>query len=239
MDKSHILNEIRRTAEANGGVPLGRARFLEHTGIRETDWAGKYWLKWSDAVAEAGFTPNTMQRAYEDDAILESLALFVREIGHYPVFNELVMKRRLDPSFPSHGTFARLGKKGEIAARLAVWCDEIGGWDDVLALCLPIAEKASPQHDEDETPSAPDGYVYLMKSGRYYKIGRTNSVGRREYELGIQLPEPLSVVHTIATDDPAGIETYWHERFATRRKNGEWFELRREDVTAFRRRKFQ
>jgi hypothetical protein len=33
------------------------------------------------------------------------------------------------------------------------------------------------------------GSVYLVKSGPYYKIGSTNAVGRREYELAIQLPE--------------------------------------------------
>jgi hypothetical protein len=27
------------------------------------------------------------------------------------------------------------------------------------------------------------GFVYLMKSGKHYKIGRSNAVGRREYEL--------------------------------------------------------
>jgi len=52
------------------------------------------------------------------------------------------------------------------------------------------------------------GIVYLIKSGRFYKIGRSNSIGRREYDLGIQLPERAKTIHVIRTDDPTGIEAY-------------------------------
>ena len=38
MKKAHILDEIRRTAETNRGVPLGSARFEAETGIKQTDW---------------------------------------------------------------------------------------------------------------------------------------------------------------------------------------------------------
>ena len=52
MEKQHIIDEIKRTAEKNGGVPLGKRRFFSETGIAESDWYGKYWVKWSDAVGK-------------------------------------------------------------------------------------------------------------------------------------------------------------------------------------------
>jgi len=63
VTKSQIIEEIQRCAEVNGGAPPGRARFETMTGIRQTDWIGRYWVRWSDAVIEAGFPPNAMQGA--------------------------------------------------------------------------------------------------------------------------------------------------------------------------------
>ena len=79
------------------------------------------------------------------------------------------------------------------------------------------------------------GFVYLLKCGKFYKIGKTNTAGRREYELAVQLPEKFKTVHVIRTDDPSGIEAYWHKRFETKRRNGEWFDLDALDVAAFKR----
>lgn len=76
-----------------------------------------------------------------------------------------------------------------------------------------------------------------MKSGHHYKIGRSNAPGRRAYELAIQLPERLEMVHVIRTDDTIGIERYWHQRYEAKRLNGEWFALSKGDVAAFKRRK--
>lgn len=237
VTKNHILDEIRRTAKENGGMPLGTRRFYAETGIKQSDWIGKHWARWNDAVREAGFEPNALQAAFEDDLLLERLALLTRELGRFPSRPELRLRARSDASFPDSKTFERLGRKAELAARLARYCEARPGYQDVAALAKTVAF-AAPPLEAAPTGSLEFGYVYLIKAGRHYKIGRSNAVGRRERELAIQLPERAILVHSIKSDDPPGIEYYWHRRFQDKRGNGEWFALSQEDVAAFRRRKF-
>ena len=52
--------------------------------------------------------------------------------------------------------------------------------------------------------------------------------------MRLQLPEKVKPIHYIEADDPAGVETYWHNRFAAKRKEGEWFALTPDDVRAFK-----
>ena len=40
-------------------MPPGKIAFCSEAGIKETDWSGKLRARWSDAVAEAGYTPQT------------------------------------------------------------------------------------------------------------------------------------------------------------------------------------
>lgn len=241
MDKDFILSEIKRTAEQNGGVPLGYTRFAKLTGIKRTDWYGKYWSRWGDALTQAGYTPNTLQLPYDERSLLQPLALLVRELGRIPAEGELRIKARHDKTFPSHTVFRRFGTKVERARKILDHCAEKAGFDDVAAICQSViaedGRKEAPR--ETEPNSEPQlGFVYLARMGKYYKIGHTGSLGRRQYELALQLPEKLTLVHSISTDDPAGIETYWHKRFEQKRTNGEWFELSAQDVRAFKRRTF-
>jgi hypothetical protein len=236
VEKEHILLEIRRTAAENGGVALGRQRFSAETGIRDSDWRGRYWARWSEACAEAGFAPNKLTGALDESFLLEKLVALAREVGHVPVFAELRLQGTRDPNFPNDKTFSsRFGSKQQIVQRLARFCEE-RGYSDVLQMCSPGPSAAAARSAPASEPTF--GFVYLLRYGRHYKIGRSNSVGRRERELAIQLPERTKLIHAIKTDDPEGIEHYWHRRFESKRGNGEWFELTPQDIAAFRRRKF-
>lgn len=240
MTKTHILDEIRRTAAENGGSPLGGARFEAETGIKTSDWFAIHWARWGDALREAGFEPNQLQGAYDKQHLLQKFAELALELGRIPVRGDLGLKRRRDPGFPSWNTFERLGTKLEIIRQLAEFCRSAKGFDAVVVWCDERLQQSESVGEVEATKLDNIGYVYLLKHGtrREYKIGRTNNALRREGEIGVELPEKAQPVHVIKTDDPAGIESYWHKRFAEKRKNGEWFELNTADVVAFKRRKF-
>jgi hypothetical protein len=71
MNKEQIISEIQRTAKTNRGTVLGWRRFEAETGIRYHDWYGQFWTRWSDAVRKAGFEPNRMSEAFDDEFLLK------------------------------------------------------------------------------------------------------------------------------------------------------------------------
>ncbi len=236
MNKQDIIDEIRRTAEMNQGRPLGKDGVAAETGIQFSDWYGKFWARWGDALIEAVYSPNKSQTAYPDELVIEKLVAFIREIGKFPVAGELRLKARQDREFPSHNVFSRVGKKSELARKVIEYCEYRGGLDDVIEICESIAV-AENRNLTTSQENITIGFVYHMKSDKYYKIGKSSSVERRNYELGIKLLEDIEIIHQIKTDDPQGIENYWHSRFQDKRKRGEGFALSSRDVKAFKKRK--
>ena len=122
MDKQHIIDEIRRTARANKGVALGWRRFETETGIKYSDWYGKFWTRWGDAVREAGLQANRMGEPFADEVLLEKLINLTRQLGRVPVQGDVLMARRKDPAFPSEKVFRRFGSKPQRATRVIAYC---------------------------------------------------------------------------------------------------------------------
>ncbi len=231
--KQDIIDAIRQTAKENSGKPLGQDRFEKETGIKPYDW-GKYWARFGDAQKEAGFVPNQLQGAYPDEFLIEKTIGLARKLSKFPTDREIQVAKSGDIEFPNKNVFYRLGTKKQFAARVMDYCKGKGDYNDIVELCEPILGKSKQAEHTDE-PSSGVGDVYLFKSGRYYKIGKTIDTVRRGSELRIQLPEQSKMIHTIKTDDPSGIEAYWHRRFETKRMNGEWFDLTSADIKAFKR----
>ena len=222
MDKQQLVAEIKRLALENGGRAPGRQAFEAATGVKMSEWYPHIWLRWGDALAEAGYAPNVLQEKMTDDALLEKYIAFTRQMGRFPVEGEIRRKAREDASFPSHSVFARFGGKEKLLEAVETHCRKAGGFEEVLELCerrktTSTQTKTRVRKAESKIPTE---LVYPMKSGRHYKIGRTNSVGRRRSELAIKIPVPPTTVRSIETDDPIGVEAYWHKRFPEQTRRG-------------------
>lgn len=111
------------------------------------------------------------------------------------------------------------------------------GFDDVVNVCNSVigASNNKDESTEDNRDNEKHGWVYMFKLGRYYKVGRSKDTGRRYRELSVQFPDELEHRHKIETDDPSGLEAYWHNRFMLKHKKGDFFNLDLSDVKAFKR----
>lgn len=153
MNKQHIISEIKRTALSNDGKPLGVARFGQVTGIKECDWLGKYWARWSDAVEEAGSAPNQMTGAHSDDDLLKPLIQFIRGLGYFPTKYEQRLRRKADKSYPPSDCIGRRwGRKSQVAARVIEYCTTHNDYENVIRICAPIAStvKKIPENTKEQ-----------------------------------------------------------------------------------------
>jgi len=231
--KEEIINEIKRTAKENGDKPLGATSFRNETGIRSWDW-GRYWPKYGDALIDAGFTPNLPWTKYPEGALEEKMVLIIRKLGKYPTITEMRIENIDNPDFPYNAIKKR--KRGFVRD-LTRYCEKKSGHDDILEICKPILEKLNEteKEDVDNNSNSILGEVYLYKRGKYYKLGCSNDPVRRGKEIKLESPETLKLIHTIKTDDPYGVEVYWHKRFEDKRwKKTEFFNLNSQDIKAFK-----
>ncbi len=235
MNKEEIINQVRRMAAENGCKPLGRGRFEAITGINKNAWL-KYWSRFSELQKEAGFEPNQLTRAYDDEYLIEKIILLIRELGQFPTHDARRTKSFNDPDFPSAGTFDRLGGNDKLIIKILAYCQGKPDYEDITKIIQPLVKQVNSEETSNNNDATNLGFVYLVKGHPgEYKIGRTNLVDRRLSELGATASVEQELIHDIKTDDPAGIEAYWHRRFQEKRMRGEWFKLSPADVRIFKR----
>jgi Meiotically up-regulated gene 113 len=233
--RERILSEIKRIAQANDGEPPGAIVFKNNTGIREHDWLGVFWARWSDALIEAGFQPKQFNSKADSQIYLRKIVEAIRHFRKFPTSRELMLYKNIDEEFPAPNTLrSHFGIGSGMSDAVREWIEKNPPYTELLDL-LPKSQK--PSNVISKTNA--DGFVYLIKSGQFYKIGRGDELEKRVKQIRTALPDASTLEHSIRTDDPSGIEAYWHRRFADKRANGEWFKLTIQDVAAFKKRKFQ
>lgn len=238
MKKDEILLEIKHIAKENDGKSPSQKVFEKTTGITTYEWQ-KFWSKWSEALREAGLSPNQFLGAvYSDDDLRNKLIELIRELEGYPTAREMRVKKRNDRTFPDDRVFAkRFGNKEQTILRLLDYCLGKEEFVDIIKMLEPISTTIIVDTIDDTTNdnNSRQGFVYLVEGHRgEYKIGRTKSPGRRVYELGATASVELKPIHVIKTDDPVGIEAYWHKRFQNKRMKREWFKLSAAEVKSFK-----
>ena len=233
FSRDEIIKEIQRIAKLLGRSP-GVEAFARESGIKRHHWLGVYWARWSDALADAGLETNSLNSRKNSAEILKRLADLSLSKGRVPAKAELKLVKRDDPTFPHDEVFTRhFGGRIGLYASLAKLAETSPEYAELLTI-LPARKQL-----ETKPSTRAAGWVYLLQSGNHFKVGRSDTLERRVREISVALPEAVNLVHAIETDDPVGIEAYWHKRFADKRANGEWFRLELDDLRAFKRRKFQ
>ena len=91
---------------------------------------------------------------------------------------------------------------------------------------------AGQPHPIEQEPTS--GWIYILRAGDYYKIGRSQDPVNRYSQLATLPPWPTEIVHTFETENYHAIEKDLHDIFASKRANGEWFALDAEDVELLR-----
>ncbi len=212
--------------------------FARETLVSEDQWKGKLWDRWGDALTEAGYGAKPAPQRLSPENVLIKIVQACRAYQKIPTYAELTLYRAGNPGLPSTQEIATLfsGRSGLLLAlaKLALADEQ---YADIKAMLPPETPSA------DETvykgTKNTDGLVYLIKSGAQYKIGQTEKIERGFNEIEISLPAKSAIIHTIRTDDPPGIEAYWHNRFRDKRADGDWFKLLPADISAFQKRKYQ
>jgi hypothetical protein len=115
---------------------------------------------------------------------------------------------------------------------------------DLAAQCAGVFPEAFSVPGTDEAPSAnsasvvsagaspqsDSGHVYVVKSPYGYKIGKSKNLRERTRMFGVKLPFPIEVVLTGWYEDYSEAEIRFHQQFAHKRLEGEWFDLSQTDL---------
>lgn len=75
-----------------------------------------------------------------------------------------------------------------------------------------------------------EGYVYLIHSEHGTKIGKSKRPIQRIAQLQTQMPFIFKYIENTFVENCSETETYLHKEFASKRLNGEWFNLSEEDI---------
>ena len=236
MTKEKIIIEYKKIKKELGHKPSS-TEFYKYSNVSKR-MLGKAFgsCAYSKLTEACGDIPNPFSsRKSNLTEILQQYGELIRKLEKLPAIVEWE-NENLKPSVPGIEVSHNL-KWSEIPQKFYEFAKNDDKWKDIIN---KFFSNTSFKNDDINTNSANQshGHVYLLKHDNAYKIGKSFDVTRRYKEIKVQMPHDTEEIHVIETDDPSGIEAYWHNRFKDKKLKGEWFNLSREDIKAFKKRKF-
>ena len=78
--------------------------------------------------------------------------------------------------------------------------------------------------------SSTEGFIYVVKHDKFYKIGKTINIEDRLKGLQTASATPFELITSIRTKNYHVIEKQFHKVFENKHVSGEWFNLSKEDI---------
>jgi len=237
LTKEEILKLIRKRTKENGDKTPGQKNFYEYAEIGIYDLHKFGWSNYGELVREAGLTPNKFDNTkYNHEQLCEMFIGVIREREKWPTRGDLDVKHHNNSNFPNSATFySKLGLTINLAKTILGFIEDKEAYEDIIEICNLVLKGSEDRDESSEGGDVTSGFVYLGKQHGDYKIGKTKNANRRRDDISLLGSEPFELIHEIKTDDMDGVEKYWHGRFKSRWKRGEWFNLSRADIKAFKR----
>ena len=73
------------------------------------------------------------------------------------------------------------------------------------------------------------GFVYIMQTGEYYKIGISKNVNQRHSGINT-MPYPIELIYSEKVFNYSKVEKELHQLYSAKNKRGEWFSLTEQDI---------
>jgi len=166
LTKQSIIETYNDLVKEQGRI-VGARTFVRETGVSQYYWNGGYWRSWSAFQADAGHAPNSPTLKIDDEIMLHRFADLVIELQTIPLQADLVLKKKVDPSFPDKRVFTRWGNRDALLLKVAGYCKDKEQYGLVLELLNQDISRSLSQRLNN---SNIQGFVYLFVRAKIIKL---------------------------------------------------------------------
>lgn len=98
-----------------------------------------------------------------------------------------------------------------------------------IPILIDYFQKRELKERKKEERKEEKGYIYIIKSNLYYKIGKAKDIKQRYKDIEITNPD-IELIYSKEFENYHKIEKDLHKKFKEKHYKGEWFKLNSEDI---------